>query len=149
MRLIGRIGRHHCRTHHPNINNDCIIVTRNSTGKCVSLLTIERIETKFDSISRHSEIIRQALHILPTGKGESRAPRVIVPHADSGRKRKNELSIGADPMSLLTDDDIEELRAEFKDELRRRYLQGLNEDGASEPASFEALLEDRQQRKRR
>jgi hypothetical protein len=80
---------------------------------------------------------------------ESRAPRVIVPHADSGRKRKNELSIGADPMSLLTDDDIEELRAEFKDELRRRYLQGLNEDGASEPASFEALLEDRQQRKRR
>lgn len=80
---------------------------------------------------------------------ESRASRAIEPPIRSADKRKNELSIGADPMSLLTDDDIEELRAEFKDELRRRYLQGLNDGGASEPASFEALLEDRQQRKRR
>jgi hypothetical protein len=80
---------------------------------------------------------------------ESRLSRAIEPPIRSANKRKNELSFGADPMSLLTDDDIEELRAEFKDELRRRYLQGLNDDGASEPASFEALLEDRQQRRRR
>jgi hypothetical protein len=78
---------------------------------------------------------------------ESRAPRAIEPPIHSADKRKNELS-GADPMSLLTDEDIEELRAEFKDELRRRYLQGLDEN-ASEPASFEALLEDRAPRKRR
>ena len=76
-------------------------------------------------------------------------PPLVEQHADSVRKRKNSSAIDTDPMSLLTDDDIEELRAEFKDELRRRYLQGLNDDGASEPASFEALLEDRQQRKRR
>ena len=79
---------------------------------------------------------------------ESRRPRVIVPQAESARKRKNELSVGGDPMSLLTDEDIAELRAEFKDELRRRYLQGLDEDSASEPASFEALLEDRQRKRR-
>ena len=52
-------------------------------------------------------------------------------------------------MSLLTDEDIEELRAEFKDELRRRYLQGLDEENAADATSFDALLEDRQQRKRR
>jgi hypothetical protein len=80
---------------------------------------------------------------------ENRAPRGIEQHAESVRKRKNGPALGADPMNLLTQEDIEELRAEFKDELRRRYLQGLDEDGASEPASFEALLEDRQQRKRR
>ena len=77
------------------------------------------------------------------------SPPLVEQHADSVRKRKNESAVSGDPMSLLTDEDIEELRAEFKDELRRRYLQGLNEDSASEPASFEALLEDRQQRKRR
>ena len=38
--------------------------------------------------------------------------------------------------------------ASLKDELRRRYLQGLDEDGASEPISFEALLEDRQRKRR-
>ena len=48
-------------------------------------------------------------------------------------------------MSLLTDEDIEELRAEMKENLRRRMLQGEGE----EPASFEALLADRDQRKRR
>ena len=79
---------------------------------------------------------------------ESRITRAIEGRDDTGRKRKNSAAFGADPMSLLTDEDIEELRAEFKDELRRRYLQGLDEN-ASEPASFEALLEDRQQRKRR
>ena len=73
---------------------------------------------------------------------------VAEPQADAVQKRKNESPVSGDPMSLLTDEDIEELRAEFKDELRRRYLQGLDEN-ASEPASFEALLEDRQQRKRR
>ena len=69
-------------------------------------------------------------------------------HSDAVSKRKNESSIGADPMGLLTDDDIAELRAEFKDELRRRYLQGLDEDSASDPISFEALLEDRQRKRR-
>jgi hypothetical protein len=76
------------------------------------------------------------------------SPPLVEQHADSVRKRKNESAVSGDPMSLLTEEDIEELRAEFKDELRRRYLQGLDEN-ASEPASFEALLEDRQQRKRR
>ena len=67
---------------------------------------------------------------------------------ETSRKRKNSAALGADPMSLLTEDDIEELRAEFKDGLRRRYLQDLNEYSASEPASFEALLEDRQRKRR-
>ena len=68
-------------------------------------------------------------------------------HSEAVNKRKNSAA-DSDPMNLLTDDDIEELRAEFKDELRRRYLQGLDEDGASEPISFEALLEDRQRKRR-
>ena len=79
---------------------------------------------------------------------ESRAPRASGMPEEASYKRKNSAPSGADPMSLLTDEDIEELRAEFKDELRRRYLQGLDEN-ASEPASFEALLEDRAPRKRR
>lgn len=77
---------------------------------------------------------------------ESRAPRGIEVRAETRRKRKNSAALGADPMSLLTDEDIAELRAEFKDELRRRYLQGLDEDGMSEPASFETLLEERKRR---
>ena len=79
---------------------------------------------------------------------ESRLSRPIEQPVSRRNKRKNELPVGNDPMNLLTDEDIEELRAEFKDELRRRYLQGLDEDGASEPASFEALLEDRQRKRR-
>ena len=79
---------------------------------------------------------------------ESRLSRPIEQPVSRRSKRKNELPVGNDPMNLLTDEDIEELRAEFKDELRRRYLRGLDEDGASEPASFEALLEDRQRKRR-
>ncbi len=85
---------------------------------------------------------------LRVGFSERKPALVAEQHADTVRKRENSPAPGGDPMSLLTDEDIEELRAEFKDELRRRYLQGLGEN-ASEPASFEALLEDRQQRKRR
>ncbi len=70
---------------------------------------------------------------------------MIDQHAAAVRKRKNEESRAVDPMSLLTDEDIEELRAEMKENLRRRMLQGEGE----EPASFEALLADRDQRKRR
>ncbi len=79
---------------------------------------------------------------------ESRIRYASEGQPESVRKRKNSAAFGGDPMSLLTDEDIAELRAEFKDELRRRYLQGLNEDGAAEPASFEALLEDRQRKRR-
>ena len=80
---------------------------------------------------------------------ESRTHRVLEDHGETGRKRKNNPASGADPMSLLTDEDIEELRAEFKDELRRRYLQDLNEENAAHATSFESLLEDRSPRKRR
>ena len=69
-------------------------------------------------------------------------------HSDAVSKRKNSAATDPDPMSLLTDDDIDELRAEFKEELRRRYLQGLDEDAASDPISFEALLEERQRKRR-
>lgn len=71
-------------------------------------------------------------------------PPMVDQHAAAVRKRKNEESRAADPMSLLTDEDIEELRAEMKDRLRRRMLEGDGE----EPASFEALLTEREQRKR-
>ncbi len=75
---------------------------------------------------------------------ESRASRAIEPPIRSALKRKNEVSVG-DPMSLLTDDDIEELRAEFKDELRRRMLEG--QDG--ELGSLDALLAENDQKARR
>jgi hypothetical protein len=69
--------------------------------------------------------------------------------AQSVRKRKNGEGRAVDPMSLLTEDDIAEMRAEMKDAMRRRYLQGLDEAGSGDIASFEALLGDREQRARR
>ncbi len=50
-------------------------------------------------------------------------------------KPKNDLR-GLDPMSLLTDEDIEELRRDIKDNLRRRLLEG------EEVTSFESLLSE-------
>jgi hypothetical protein len=67
----------------------------------------------------------------------------------AGGKRKNTDSRDIDPMSLLTEDDIAEMRAEMKDAMRRRYLQGLDEADSSDMSSFEALLDNREQRKRR
>jgi len=58
-------------------------------------------------------------------------------------KRKNEHSGGLDPLSLLTPDDLEDLRQEVKDRLRERILSG--EDG--ELSSLDALLTDQRKRK--
>ena len=89
-------------------------------------------------------VIGATLLSLGIVRAPGQAP-MIDQHAAAVRKRKNEESREVDPMSLLTDEDIEELRAEMKENLRRRMLQGEGE----EPASFEALLADRDQRKRR
>jgi hypothetical protein len=59
-------------------------------------------------------------------------------------KRKNNPAYDADPMALLTDEDIAELRAEYKDVLRRRML----EDGAAEIESFDDLLSDSKRSRR-
>ena len=59
-------------------------------------------------------------------------------------KRKNDQR-GIDPLSLLTDDDIAELREDIKHSLRRRMLEG--QDG--ELGSLDALLADNDQRARR
>ena len=59
-------------------------------------------------------------------------------------KRKNEQR-GIDPLSLLTEDDIAELREDIKHNLRRRMLEG--QDG--ELGSLDALLADTDQRARR
>lgn len=58
-------------------------------------------------------------------------------------KRKNDS--GIDPLSLLTEDDIAELREDIKHNLRVRLLQG--QDG--ELGSLDALLAERDQRARR
>ncbi len=59
-------------------------------------------------------------------------------------KRKNDPR-GLDPMSLLTEEDIAELREEVKYDLRRRLLQ--HEDG--EMNTLDALLADKESYKRR
>ena len=59
-------------------------------------------------------------------------------------KRKNDQR-GIDPLSLLTDDDIAELREDIKHNLRRRMLEG--QDG--ELGSLDALLADNDQKARR
>lgn len=89
-------------------------------------------------------VIGATLLSLGIVRGTGQVP-MVDQHAAAVRKRKNEESRAVDPMSLLTDQDIEELRAELKENLRRRMLQ----DEGEEPASFEALLADRDQRKRR
>ena len=120
------------------------------TGLMVTIVALAQRESMSDgAVGLVVSAVIGATFISVALLRESRITRAIEGRAETGRKRKNSSALGPDPMSLLTEEDIEELRAEFKDELRRRYLQGLNEDGASEPASFEALLEDRQQRKRR
>jgi len=60
---------------------------------------------------------------------------------DSSKRKNDQRAI--DPMSLLTDEDIEELRRDIKDNLRRRLLEG------DEATSFESLLSDQEQRGRR
>ncbi|MBK9125694.1 MAG: hypothetical protein IPM16_21570 [Chloroflexi bacterium] len=59
-------------------------------------------------------------------------------------KSKND-QLGLDPVSLLTEDDLEELRAEVKQHLRARLLSG---EGA-EMSSFEDLLAERSQQRQR
>lgn len=59
-------------------------------------------------------------------------------------KQKNEQR-GIDPLSLLTEDDIAELREDIKHSLRRRLLEG--QDG--ELGSLDALLAERDQQSRR
>ena len=59
-------------------------------------------------------------------------------------KRKNEQR-GIDPLSLLTEDDIAELREDIKHNLRRRMLEG--QDG--ELGSLDALLADTDHQARR
>lgn len=70
-------------------------------------------------------------------------------HADNVSKRKNSAATDPDPMSLLTDDDIEELRAELREGLRDR-MRRLSADGDNaEVASFEDLLARRKHNNRR
>lgn len=70
-------------------------------------------------------------------------------HSDAVSKRKNSAVADDDPMSLLTDDDIEELRAELREGLRDR-IRRLSADGDNaEVASFEDLLARRKQNNRR
>ena len=61
----------------------------------------------------------------------------------SDAKRKNDHSDGLDPLSLLTPDDLDELRQDIKDRLRERILSG--EDG--ELSSLDSLLTDQRKRK--
>lgn len=69
--------------------------------------------------------------------------------SDSVSKRKNSAMADDDPMNLLTDDDIEELRAELREGLRER-IRRLSADGDNaEVASFEDLLARRKQNNRR
>jgi hypothetical protein len=58
-------------------------------------------------------------------------------------KRKNEQGGGLDALSLLTPQDLEDLRQDIKDRLRERILSG--EDG--ELSSLDSLLTDQRKRK--
>lgn len=60
-------------------------------------------------------------------------------------KRKNDQR-GIDPMSLLTEEDIVELRQQIKQDVRRRLMQDGDE---GEFTSIEALLAEQDQFKRR
>lgn len=69
-------------------------------------------------------------------------------HSDAVSKRKNSAATDPDPMSLLTDDDIEELRAELREGLRER-IRRLSADGDNaEVASFEDMLARRKNNNR-
>ena len=76
-------------------------------------------------------------------------PPLVEQHADSVRKRKNSSAIDTDPMSLLTDDDIEDLRAELREGLRDRIRRLSAEGDNAEVASFEDLLERRKHNNRK
>lgn len=67
-----------------------------------------------------------------------------APREDEQNKRKNDQR-GLDPMSLLTEEDIAELREEIKYDLRRRLLQ--REEG--EMDSLDSLLAGQDSQKRR
>lgn len=82
-------------------------------------------------------------HLVALAFPQPTAPPLIDQHADAVRKRKN-AEVVTHPMDLLTDEDIAELRAEMKDRLRRL----MGEDTAESMTSFEALLAEREQRKR-
>jgi hypothetical protein len=67
-------------------------------------------------------------------------------NAHSNEKPKNDQRDGGlDPMSLLTPDDIDELRAEVKAQLRQRLLNG----GEGELGSLDALLAEQDKPARR
>lgn len=68
----------------------------------------------------------------------------VAPREDEQTKRKND-SRGLDPLSLLTEEDIAELREEVKYDLRRRLLQ--REDG--EMNTLDSLLAGQDSQKRR
>jgi hypothetical protein len=76
-------------------------------------------------------------------------PTLADLHSDAVSKRKNNAATDPDPMDLLTDEDIEELRAELRESLRER-IRRLSADGDNgEVASFEDLLARRKQNNRR
>ncbi|GIK27036.1 MAG: hypothetical protein IT298_17085 [Chloroflexi bacterium] len=74
----------------------------------------------------------------------AQAPSQRVDNRAAPSKSKND-QLSLDPVSLLTEDDLEELRAEVKQHLRSRLL---SEEGAS-VSSFENLLAERSQQRPR
>lgn len=80
--------------------------------------------------------------IILTQPGEQSAHGERKTQADDSSKRKNDQG-GANPMSLLTDEDIEELRQEVKEDMRRRLIDG------GDAVSFESLLAEQEDRRRR
>ena len=79
-----------------------------------------------------------------TGGSKETENEKAADQATQPLKRKNEQS-NIDPLSLLTEDDIAELREDIKHNLRRRMLEG--QDG--ELGSLDALLADNDQKARR
>jgi hypothetical protein len=77
------------------------------------------------------------------------AATVADSNPDSVSKRKNSAMMDEDPMNLLTDDDIEDLRAELREGLRERIRRLSAEGDNAEVASFEDLLARRKQNNRR
>lgn len=70
-------------------------------------------------------------------------PKPEATEATASGKAKNDQR-GIDPLSLLSDDDLAELRADIKDSLRRRVLEG--QDG--ELGTLDALLAENDRRRR-
>ncbi len=80
--------------------------------------------------------------MILTQPGEHSAHAEKLVRADDASKRKNDQR-GSDPISLLTDEDIEELRQEVKENMRRWLMDG------GDAVSFESLLAEQEERRRR